>query len=113
MPVNNAHQAGPSNNNRALMVQVDEGCDWLIQLGNDDHGGIACFVEGVKDLKHACVDEPKFDSCVDLRVKLSDLQGKYDDLQSKYDMTFIHNQNLSKCTEANMIHKNHEKDFKR
>ncbi|MFS7966685.1 hypothetical protein Hanom_Chr09g00776691 [Helianthus anomalus] len=74
-----------------------------------------------------CVDEPssdRCDSCVelnaklcDLQSKLSDLQSKYDDLQSKYDVTFIHNQSLivdlSKCTEANIFHKNHENEFKK
>ncbi|MFS8001677.1 hypothetical protein Hanom_Chr13g01193161 [Helianthus anomalus] len=52
-----------------------------------------------------------------ISAKLSDLQIKYDDLQRKYDVTFIHNQHLivdlSKCTEANMFHKNHEKEFKK
>ncbi|KAJ0887609.1 putative transcription factor interactor and regulator CCHC(Zn) family [Helianthus annuus] len=206
MPANNTHQAGPSNNNRALVVQVDEGCDWSIQLGGGDQGGTACFAEVVKDLKHACggessdedssgysgssdeetlssgedgtdevshesidadveellreakagndrrsilvdqaayssslsshhsafmanvgsssnqvcVDESKSDkcdNCIDLGGKLSDLQRKYDDLQSKYDVTFIHNQSLivdlAKCTEANLFHKNHEKEFKK
>ncbi|KAJ0826149.1 putative transcription factor interactor and regulator CCHC(Zn) family [Helianthus annuus] len=51
MPVNN--QAGPSNNNQALMVQVDEGCDWSMQLGIGDQGGAACFAEVAKDLNHA------------------------------------------------------------
>ncbi|KAJ0905847.1 putative transcription factor interactor and regulator CCHC(Zn) family [Helianthus annuus] len=37
IPVNNPSQAGPSNANQALVVQVDE----------------ACFAEVVKDLKHA------------------------------------------------------------
>ncbi|MFS7966241.1 putative transcription factor interactor and regulator CCHC(Zn) family [Helianthus anomalus] len=54
MPANNTHQAGPLNNNRALVVQVDEGCDWSIQLGNGDQSGTTCFAEVVKDLKHAC-----------------------------------------------------------
>ncbi|KAJ0921584.1 putative transcription factor interactor and regulator CCHC(Zn) family [Helianthus annuus] len=49
VPVNN--QAGPSNN-QALVVQVDEGCDWSMQLGIGDQGGSACFAEVVKDLKH-------------------------------------------------------------
>ncbi|KAJ0575600.1 putative transcription factor interactor and regulator CCHC(Zn) family [Helianthus annuus] len=53
IPVNNPSQAGPSNANQALMVQVDEGCDWSIQLGNDTPDGTACFAEVVKDLKHA------------------------------------------------------------
>ncbi|KAJ0840798.1 putative transcription factor interactor and regulator CCHC(Zn) family [Helianthus annuus] len=53
MPVNNPCQAGPSNANQALVVQVDEGCDWSIRLGNDIPDGTACFAEVVKDLKHA------------------------------------------------------------
>ncbi|KAF5786655.1 putative transcription factor interactor and regulator CCHC(Zn) family [Helianthus annuus] len=53
MPVNNPNQAGPSNANQALVVQVDEGCDWSIQLGNDVPDGTACFAEVVKDLNHA------------------------------------------------------------
>ncbi|MFS7994015.1 hypothetical protein Hanom_Chr12g01100881 [Helianthus anomalus] len=51
----------------------------------------------------------KCNKCSELGVKLSDLE-------SKYDLTFIHNQNLivdlSKCTEANMVFKNREKEFK-
>ncbi|MFS7943366.1 hypothetical protein Hanom_Chr06g00499491 [Helianthus anomalus] len=39
MPGNNSHQTGPSNNNRALMVQVDDSCDLSIQLSSDDQGG--------------------------------------------------------------------------
>ncbi|KAJ0872193.1 putative transcription factor interactor and regulator CCHC(Zn) family [Helianthus annuus] len=53
IPVNNQSQAGPSNANQALVVQVDEGCDWLIQLSGDAPDGTACFAEVVKDLNHA------------------------------------------------------------
>ncbi|KAJ0799993.1 putative transcription factor interactor and regulator CCHC(Zn) family [Helianthus annuus] len=53
IPVNNPSQAGPSNANQALVVQVDEGCDWSILLENDTPDGTACFAEVVKDLKHA------------------------------------------------------------
>ncbi|KAJ0535009.1 putative transcription factor interactor and regulator CCHC(Zn) family [Helianthus annuus] len=53
IPVNNPSQAGPSNANQALVVQIDEGCDWSIQLGNDTPDGTACFAEVVKDLKRA------------------------------------------------------------
>ncbi|MFS7928978.1 hypothetical protein Hanom_Chr04g00327131 [Helianthus anomalus] len=202
IPVNNYHQAGPSNNNRALVVQANESCVWSIQLGSSDQGGTTCYAEVVKDLKQAsggessededsssynvrsneessssgedsmngvsreaidadvekflgdakavndrrsilvdqaayflhsafmanvggpssqvCVDKPKSDRCdrcVELSAKLSNLQSKYDDLRSKHDVAFIHNQNLivdlSKCTEANIFHKNHEKDFKK
>ncbi|KAF5808686.1 putative transcription factor interactor and regulator CCHC(Zn) family [Helianthus annuus] len=52
MPVNNPNQAGASNANQALVVQVDEGCDWSIQLGSDVQDGTTCFVAVVKDLKH-------------------------------------------------------------
>ncbi|KAJ0682367.1 putative transcription factor interactor and regulator CCHC(Zn) family [Helianthus annuus] len=51
-PVNNQSQAGTSNANRALVVQVDEGCDWSIQLSGDAPDGTACFAEVVKDLVH-------------------------------------------------------------
>ncbi|MFS7993620.1 putative transcription factor interactor and regulator CCHC(Zn) family [Helianthus anomalus] len=53
VPVNNQSQAGPSNANQALVVQVDEGCDWSIQLSGDAPDGTACFAEVVKDLNHA------------------------------------------------------------
>ncbi|MFS7961011.1 hypothetical protein Hanom_Chr08g00709771 [Helianthus anomalus] len=52
MPVKNSHQAGSSNDNRAPVVQVDEGCEWSTQLGSGDQGGTACFAEVVKDLKY-------------------------------------------------------------
>ncbi|KAJ0743448.1 putative transcription factor interactor and regulator CCHC(Zn) family [Helianthus annuus] len=53
IPVNNQSQAGPSNANQALVVQVDEGCDWSIQLSSDAPDGTACFAEVVKALNHA------------------------------------------------------------
>ncbi|MFS7928192.1 putative transcription factor interactor and regulator CCHC(Zn) family [Helianthus anomalus] len=53
IPVNNPSQSGPSNANQALVVQVDEGCDWSIQLSGDAPDGTACFAEVVKDLNHA------------------------------------------------------------
>ncbi|KAF5771644.1 putative transcription factor interactor and regulator CCHC(Zn) family [Helianthus annuus] len=53
IPVNNQSQAGPSNANQALVVQVDEGCDWSIQLSGDAPDGTACFAEVVKALNHA------------------------------------------------------------
>ncbi|KAJ0751781.1 putative transcription factor interactor and regulator CCHC(Zn) family [Helianthus annuus] len=52
VPVNNQSQAGPSNANQALVVQVDEGCDWSIQLSGDAPDGTTCFAEIVKDLVH-------------------------------------------------------------
>ncbi|KAJ0855937.1 putative transcription factor interactor and regulator CCHC(Zn) family [Helianthus annuus] len=44
----------PANNqtNRALAVQVDEGCDWSIQLGADAPDETACFAQIVKELVH-------------------------------------------------------------
>ncbi|KAF5775112.1 putative transcription factor interactor and regulator CCHC(Zn) family [Helianthus annuus] len=53
VPVNNPSQAGPSNANQAHVVQVDEGCDWSIQLSSDAPDGTACFAKVVKDLNHA------------------------------------------------------------
>ncbi|MFS7990464.1 putative transcription factor interactor and regulator CCHC(Zn) family [Helianthus anomalus] len=41
----NANQSGPSNTNRALVVQADESCDWSVQLGGGDQGGTACFAK--------------------------------------------------------------------
>ncbi|KAF5775980.1 putative transcription factor interactor and regulator CCHC(Zn) family [Helianthus annuus] len=55
IPVNNQGQAGPSNANQALVVQVDEGCDWSIQLSGDAPDGTACFAE-VDDTSSAPVD---------------------------------------------------------
>ncbi|KAM0004783.1 putative transcription factor interactor and regulator CCHC(Zn) family [Helianthus debilis subsp. tardiflorus] len=52
VPVGNQSQAGPSNANQALVVQVDEGCDWSIQLSGDAPDGTTCFAEVVKDLVH-------------------------------------------------------------
>ncbi|KAM0069569.1 putative transcription factor interactor and regulator CCHC(Zn) family [Helianthus debilis subsp. tardiflorus] len=34
----NANQSGPSNTNRALVVQADESCDWSVQFGGGDQG---------------------------------------------------------------------------
>ncbi|KAJ0804972.1 putative transcription factor interactor and regulator CCHC(Zn) family [Helianthus annuus] len=50
---NNERTLVPVNNqtNRALAVQVDEGCDWSIQLGGDAPDGTACFAQVVKDVK--------------------------------------------------------------
>ncbi|KAM0006361.1 hypothetical protein Hdeb2414_s0176g00823871 [Helianthus debilis subsp. tardiflorus] len=52
VPVGNQSQTGPSNANQALVVQVDEGCDWSIQLSGDSQDGTACFAEVVNDLVH-------------------------------------------------------------
>ncbi|KAJ0941483.1 putative transcription factor interactor and regulator CCHC(Zn) family [Helianthus annuus] len=50
VPVNN--QAGPSNANQALVVQVDEGCDWSIQLSSDAPDGTTCFAKVMEDTVH-------------------------------------------------------------
>ncbi|MFS7984589.1 putative transcription factor interactor and regulator CCHC(Zn) family [Helianthus anomalus] len=55
------NQGNQQNQNRnsermlipALVVQVDEGCDWSIQLSGDAPDGTTCFAEVVKDLNHA------------------------------------------------------------
>ncbi|KAJ0617300.1 putative transcription factor interactor and regulator CCHC(Zn) family [Helianthus annuus] len=51
---NNERTLVPVNNqaNRALVVQVDEGCDWSIQLSGDAPDGTACFAQVVKNLVH-------------------------------------------------------------
>ncbi|MFS8026858.1 hypothetical protein Hanom_Chr16g01491631 [Helianthus anomalus] len=36
----------------ALVVQVDEGCDWSIQLSSDAPDGTACFAKVVEDPLH-------------------------------------------------------------
>ncbi|MFS7926503.1 hypothetical protein Hanom_Chr04g00297811 [Helianthus anomalus] len=51
----------------------------------------------------------KYDKC-------SELEGKLSELETKFKLTFNHNQHLivdlSKCTDANMVLKQHEKEFK-
>ncbi|KAF5785694.1 putative transcription factor interactor and regulator CCHC(Zn) family [Helianthus annuus] len=49
---NNERTLVPVNNqaNRALVVQMDEGCDWSIQFGGDAPNGTACFAQVVKDV---------------------------------------------------------------
>ncbi|MFS7984362.1 putative transcription factor interactor and regulator CCHC(Zn) family [Helianthus anomalus] len=48
--VNNERTMVPANSaNRALIVQVDESCDWYAQLGNGGGGGIAYYAEVVKN----------------------------------------------------------------
>ncbi|KAJ0900472.1 putative transcription factor interactor and regulator CCHC(Zn) family [Helianthus annuus] len=51
---NNERTLVPVNNqaNRALVVQVDEGCDWSIQLSGDAQDGTACFARIVKEAVH-------------------------------------------------------------
>ncbi|KAJ0906633.1 putative transcription factor interactor and regulator CCHC(Zn) family [Helianthus annuus] len=52
--INNERTLVPVNNqaNRALVVQVDEGCDWSIQLSGDAPDGTACFAQIVKEAVH-------------------------------------------------------------
>ncbi|KAJ0822142.1 putative transcription factor interactor and regulator CCHC(Zn) family [Helianthus annuus] len=51
---NNERTLVPVNNqaNQALVVQVDEGCDWSIQLSGNAPDRTACFAQVVKDLVH-------------------------------------------------------------
>ncbi|KAJ0495238.1 putative transcription factor interactor and regulator CCHC(Zn) family [Helianthus annuus] len=60
---NNERTLVPVNNqtNRALAVQVDEGCDWSIQLGGDAPDGTACFAQVVKELVHTSGGESSED----------------------------------------------------
>ncbi|MFS8026981.1 putative nucleotidyltransferase, Hydrolase [Helianthus anomalus] len=50
---NQTNQSGPSNTNRALIVQPDEGCDWSVQLG----GGTACYAKIISHIKHVHKEE--------------------------------------------------------
>ncbi|KAM0012472.1 putative transcription factor interactor and regulator CCHC(Zn) family [Helianthus debilis subsp. tardiflorus] len=55
----NQNQSGPSNANRALTVQADEGCNWLVQLGEGDQegGGTACYAKIINHIKHVHKEE--------------------------------------------------------
>ncbi|KAM0057385.1 putative transcription factor interactor and regulator CCHC(Zn) family [Helianthus debilis subsp. tardiflorus] len=53
----NSNQSGPSNSNGALVVHVDEGCDWSIQLGNEGNGGTTCYAKIIKYIKHVHKEE--------------------------------------------------------
>ncbi|MFS7994577.1 hypothetical protein Hanom_Chr12g01107671 [Helianthus anomalus] len=53
----NSNQSEPSNSNRALVVQVDKGCDWLVQLGNGGNGGTACYAKIINHIKHVHKEE--------------------------------------------------------
>ncbi|KAF5788787.1 putative transcription factor interactor and regulator CCHC(Zn) family [Helianthus annuus] len=55
---NNQNQSGPSNPNRALTVQADEGCDWSIQFGEGDQGGgTVCYAKIIYHIKHVHKEE--------------------------------------------------------
>ncbi|KAJ0568474.1 putative transcription factor interactor and regulator CCHC(Zn) family [Helianthus annuus] len=55
---NNQSQSGPSNPNRALTVQADEGCDWYVQFGEGDQGGgTACYAKIINHIKHVHKEE--------------------------------------------------------
>ncbi|MFS7979590.1 hypothetical protein Hanom_Chr10g00929501 [Helianthus anomalus] len=44
----------------ALVVHADEGCDWLVQLGNEGNegnGGTACYAKIIKYIKHVHSEE--------------------------------------------------------
>ncbi|KAM0048724.1 putative transcription factor interactor and regulator CCHC(Zn) family [Helianthus debilis subsp. tardiflorus] len=55
----NQTQAGPSNTNRALVVQADEGCNWSVQFGDGDQegGGTACYAKIINHIKHVHKEE--------------------------------------------------------
>ncbi|KAJ0605711.1 putative transcription factor interactor and regulator CCHC(Zn) family [Helianthus annuus] len=60
--VNNATnqtQASPSNTNRTLTVQADEGRNWSVQLGDGDveGGGTACYAKIINHIKHVHKEE--------------------------------------------------------
>ncbi|MFS7937952.1 hypothetical protein Hanom_Chr05g00433851 [Helianthus anomalus] len=61
------------------------------------------------------VDNSIYFKCVKCN-KCSELEGKLSELERKFNLTFIHNQklivDLSKCTKANKVLKQHEKEFK-
>ncbi|KAJ0859200.1 putative transcription factor interactor and regulator CCHC(Zn) family [Helianthus annuus] len=55
---NNQNQSGPSNPNRALTVQADEGCDWSVQFGEGDQGGgTTCYAKIINHIKHIHKEE--------------------------------------------------------
>ncbi|MFS7950899.1 putative transcription factor interactor and regulator CCHC(Zn) family [Helianthus anomalus] len=55
---NNQNQSGPSNSNRALTVQADEGCNWSVQFGGGDQGGgTACYAKIINHIKHVHKEE--------------------------------------------------------
>ncbi|KAJ0730747.1 hypothetical protein HanOQP8_Chr07g0243811 [Helianthus annuus] len=56
----NQNQAGPSNTNRALVVQADESCNWSVQFGDGDQergGGTACYAKIINHIKHVHKEE--------------------------------------------------------
>ncbi|KAJ0444188.1 putative transcription factor interactor and regulator CCHC(Zn) family [Helianthus annuus] len=55
---NNQNQSGPSNINRALTVQDDEGCDWSVQFRDGNQGGgTACYAKIINHIKHVHKEE--------------------------------------------------------
>ncbi|KAJ0751981.1 putative transcription factor interactor and regulator CCHC(Zn) family [Helianthus annuus] len=55
----NQNQSGPSNTNRALVVQTDEGYNCSVQLGDGDQegGGTACYEKIINHIKHVHKEE--------------------------------------------------------
>ncbi|KAF5796225.1 putative transcription factor interactor and regulator CCHC(Zn) family [Helianthus annuus] len=56
----NQAQAGPSNSNRALVVQADEGCNWYVQFGDGDQeggGGTTCYAKIINHIKDVHKEE--------------------------------------------------------
>ncbi|KAJ0860789.1 putative transcription factor interactor and regulator CCHC(Zn) family [Helianthus annuus] len=54
---NNQNQSGPSNTNRALTVQGDEGCDWSVQFGDGDQRSGAALMAKIIDQKSSESDD--------------------------------------------------------
>ncbi|KAJ0566130.1 putative transcription factor interactor and regulator CCHC(Zn) family [Helianthus annuus] len=58
---NTTNQAknGPSNTNKALVVQADEGCNLSVQFGDGDQegGGTACYAKIINHIKHVHKEE--------------------------------------------------------
>ncbi|KAF5804720.1 putative transcription factor interactor and regulator CCHC(Zn) family [Helianthus annuus] len=55
----NHNQSGPSNINRALAIQADEGCDWSVHFGGGEQGGggTACYAKIINHIKHVHKEE--------------------------------------------------------
>ncbi|KAL9991721.1 putative transcription factor interactor and regulator CCHC(Zn) family [Helianthus debilis subsp. tardiflorus] len=63
---NNQNQSGPSNTNRALTVQGDEGCDWSVQFGDgDQRSGTACFAKVINQVSSESDDSSGYSGSSD------------------------------------------------
>ncbi|MFS7943452.1 hypothetical protein Hanom_Chr06g00500441 [Helianthus anomalus] len=131
-PINNA--------NPTLIVQANESCDWSVQLGNSGGGGTTCCAEIVKNdsdgkfsgkmtVQGIAVVQMKkdrvlvkidlkmlmpswifyFSCCIHGSLGLLIQSGKFDHTKKHHQSLIVH---LKKCTEANIILKKNEKEFK-